>query len=437
MPLIIRKNTKKSEIFENISLCRKNLCAKIGKLNKKWAFSRKEEKEEHIPNFCKNPLFALYYFVIILREGFSMFTMSFEILRNFMKDTFVAVGVPEKDADICADVLITADLLGIDSHGIGRLKPIYIDRILAGQISPTTTIEIVKETPTTAVIDGHNGMGQVIARKSMEIAIEKAKTYGMGMVAVRNSNHYGIAGYYVRMAAEKGMIGITGTNARPSIAPTFGVENMLGTNPLTFGMPTDEPFPFMLDCATSITQRGKIEVYARLNKELPKGWVISEDGTSKTNPHEVLDDLVKGTAALLPLGGMGEEMGGYKGYGYATVVEILSAALQQGAFLKALSGFENGKKVPYRLGHFFIAINVEAFTELENFKKTTGEILRALRASKKAPGQDRIYTAGEKEYETMQKRLVEGIPLDEEEQKDMIKLRDTFHLHYTFPFEKA
>ncbi len=359
------------------------------------------------------------------------------MLRQFMKDCFVAVGVPPQDADTCAEILITADLLGIDSHGVGRLKPIYIDRILAGQISPTTSLEVIKETPTTAVIDGHNGMGQVIAKHSMELAIQKAKTYGMGMVAVRNSNHYGIAGYYVRMAAAEGMIGITGTNARPSIAPTFGVENMLGTNPLTFGIPTDEPFPFMLDCATSITQRGKIEVYARLNKPLPQGWVISEDGTSKTDPHEVLDDLVKGTAALLPLGGMGEEMGGYKGYGYATVVEILSAALQQGTFLKALSGFENGQKVPYRLGHFFIAINVEAFTDLTSFKKTTGDILRALRASKKAPGHNRIYTAGEKEYEIMQERLVKGIPIDDEEKKDILTLRDKFHLPYTFPFEKA
>jgi len=366
-----------------------------------------------------------------------MVSIPHDILRRFMRDTFVAVGVPHEDAETCAEVLMTADILGIDSHGVGRLKPIYIDRILAGQISPTTTIEIVKETPTTAVIDGHNGMGQVIAKRSMEIAIEKARQYGMGMVAVRNSNHYGIAGYYVRMAASQGMIGITGTNARPSIAPTFGVENMLGTNPLTFGMPTDEPFPFMLDCATSITQRGKIEVYARLNKPLPRGWVIREDGESKTDPHEVLEDLVKGRAALVPLGGIGEEMGGYKGYGYATVVEILSAALQQGAFLKALSGFENGKRVPYRLGHFFIAINVEAFTELESFKKTTGEILRSLRNSKKAPGHNRIYTAGEKEYETMQKRLVEGIPLDEEEQKDILSLRNTFHLPYTFPFEQA
>ena len=161
------------------------------------------------------------------------------------------------------------------------------------------------------------------------------------------------------------MIGISGTNARPSIAPTFGVENMLGTNPLTFAMPTDEKFPFLLDCATSIVQRGKVEIYAKLNKEMPKGWVIAPDGSSKTDPHQVLADLVAGTAALLPLGGAGEDHAGYKGYGYATVVEILSAALQQGAFLKMLNGTDkNGKKIPYPLGHFFIAIDVAHFTPL-------------------------------------------------------------------------
>ena len=239
-----------------------------------------------------------------------------------------------------------------------------------GIINPVTEIKVVKEGPTTAVLDGQNGMGQVISKKAMEMAIEKAENYGMGMVAVRNSNHYGIAGYYVLMATEAGMIGITGTNARPSIAPTFGVENMLGTNPLTFGIPTDEEFPFVLDCATSVSQRGKIEVYAREGKSLPEGWVIGQDGRPRTDTEQVLKDLVTGGAALTPLGGIGEEMGGYKGYGYATVVEILSAALQGGAFLKALSCMENGKKVPYRLGHFFIAINIEAFTELDAFKKT-------------------------------------------------------------------
>ena len=360
-----------------------------------------------------------------------------DILKNFMKDTFVAIGVPENDAEICADVLIAADLRGIDSHGIGRLKPIYIDRIKSGQINPITKIDIVKESPTTAVVDGNNGMGHVIAKKSMQIAIEKAKKYGMGMVAVRNSNHFGIAGYYSLMAVEEGMIGITGTNARPSIAPTFGVENMLGTNPLTFGIPTDEAFPFLLDCATSIIQRGKVEVYSRLKKELPLGWVIGEDGNFKTDPDEVLEDMVKGKAALLPLGGAGEDFSGYKGYGYATVVEILSASLQNGAFLWGLSGFENGKKVPYRVGHFFIAINIEDFVELEEFKKKTGEILRSLRKSKKAPGCDRIYTAGEKEYYTMIERLNSGIPLDEEEQKDIENLTKDFNLNYKFDFFKG
>jgi LDH2 family malate/lactate/ureidoglycolate dehydrogenase len=363
--------------------------------------------------------------------------VDFDTMERFMVDVFTAAGVPEADAEICADVLIASDKRGIDSHGIGRLKPIYVDRIQQGIISPVTNVRVVKEGPTTAVLDGQNGMGQVISKKAMEMAIEKAEAYGMGMVAVRNSNHYGIAGYYALMAVEKGMIGITGTNARPSIAPTFGVENMLGTNPLTFGMPTDEEFPFVLDCATSVSQRGKIEVYEREGRELPEGWVIGADGSSRTDTSQVLKDLVTGGAALTPLGGIGEELGGYKGYGYATVVEILSAALQGGAFLKALTGLDNGKKVPYRLGHFFIAINIEAFTELDAFKKTTGDILRELRASKRMPGAEHIYTAGEKEYLAWQYRKDKGVPLNEALQRDIVALKETYNLHqYQFEFEK-
>jgi LDH2 family malate/lactate/ureidoglycolate dehydrogenase len=277
-------------------------------------------------------------------------------------------------------------------------------------------------------------MGHVIAKRAMEMAIDKARTYGMGMVAVRNSSHYGIAGYYTNMAADAGMIGICGTNARPSIAPTFGVENMLGTNPLSFAMPTDEEFHFSLDCATSVSQRGKIEVYARRNQPVPEGWVIGHDGTSKTDPHQILEELTQGLAALAPLGGISEETAGYKGYGYATVVEILSAALQGGPFLKALSGVQDGKKVPHRLGHFFIAIDVSAFTELDEFRHTTGEILRQLRASKKAPGHGRIYTAGEKEYYTRQERAKNGIPINESLQKDMRVLQEELGLKYEFPF---
>jgi LDH2 family malate/lactate/ureidoglycolate dehydrogenase len=192
----------------------------------------------------------------------------------------------------------------------------------------------------------------------------------------------------------------------------------------------------VLDCATSITQRGKIEVYDREGKELPEGWVIDINGNTRTDTKEVLKDLVKGTAALTPLGGIGEDGGGYKGYGYATVVEILSSALQGGAFLKGLLGYENGKPVPYRLGHFFIAIDISAFIELEQFKKTTGDILRGLRNSMKAPGKDRIYTAGEKEYIAWLERKDKGVPVNIALQKDIVLLKRELGLDkYSFSFE--
>lgn len=368
----------------------------------------------------------------------SKYVVDWKTLYSFVTDAFAGVGVPREDAEICADVLLSSDKRGIESHGVNRFKPIYIDRILAGIQNPVTEFEVIRETPTTAVVDGHDGMGQVIGYRSMNMAIEKAKKYGMGMVAVRNSCHYGIAGYYATMATQAGMIGITGTNARPSIAPTFGVENMLGTNPLTVGMPTDEDFPFVLDCATSITQRGKLEYYARIGKQTPAGMVIGRDGTAKTDTDAILRELNTGEAALAPLGGIGEELAGYKGYGYATVVEILSAALQQGHYLKMLTGIgASGEKVPFHLGHFFIAIDTNAFMGLDAFKKTAGDILRALRASQKAPGQEHIFTAGEKEWNVWLQRRDSGVPINEAVQKEMSSVRDQLGLEgYVFPWEK-
>ncbi|SFH80398.1 Ldh family oxidoreductase [Pisciglobus halotolerans] len=358
-------------------------------------------------------------------------------LTRFIEEAFEAYGIPEEDAKICTDVLLQSDKKGIESHGVNRFKPIYIDRIKDGIQNPVTTFEVVRETPTTAVVDGHDGMGQVIGYRSIKMAIEKAKTYGMGMVAVRNSTHYGIAGYYTDMAAEAGCIGISGTNARPSIAPTFSVQNKLGTNPLTVSFPTDEPFPFSLDCATSIIQRGRIELYEREGKETPAGTVIGHDGSAMTDSAAILRALQSGEAALAPLGGIGEELSGYKGYGYATIVEVLSAALQQGNFLSMLTGIgKDGEKVKFHLGHFFIAIDTEAFVGLEQFKQTTGDILRELRAAEKAPGVDRIYTAGEKEYLIWQERQKTGLPVNESVQKELIAIRDDAGLHdYRFPFE--
>ena len=360
--------------------------------------------------------------------------IQFEVLEKFMVNVMVKAGIPEADAKIVGDVLLQADKLGFDSHGVNRFKSIYLDRIREGILNPVTNYKIIKEGPTTAVIDGQNGMGHVIAYKAMKLAIEKAKKFGMGMVTVRNSSHYGFAGYYPLMAVRENMIGITGTNARPSIAPTFGVENMLGTNPMTFGIPSDESFPFLLDCATSITQRGKVELYAREGKDLPKGWVIDRNGESKTNSSKVLEDLISGNAALTPLGGVGEETGGYKGYGYATVVEILSAALQQGSFMKMLIGSRDGKKIPYSVGHFFIVIDISSFTDPEHFKRTTGNILRELRASKKMPGQTRIYTAGEKENDTWLQRKDKGVPFNDELLEEFRVLCNTYDQKGYLPY---
>jgi len=359
----------------------------------------------------------------------------FDEVEAFMRAGFEGIGVPSEEAAVCADVLISADKHGVDSHGVGRFKPIYLDRIWAGNQNPKTRFEIVRETPTTAVIDGHNGMGHYIAKRAMDMAVEKADKMGMGMAVVRNSTHYGAAFYYARMAVDRGMIGFTGTSARPSIAPTWGVEPMLGTNPLTWGMPTDEDFPFMIDCATSTTQRGKIELYDRLGKELPEGWVIGEDGRYRSDTHQVLIDLTRDKAALTPLGGLGEDLSGYKGYGYAMVCELLSSCLSQANFMKALSGVgADGKSAPIELGHFFMAVKIESFVELDAFKKQAGEICRQLRASKKAPGARRIYTPGEKEYETWLFRKDKGVPFNEPLRKDFRDVKARLGLKTELPF---
>ena len=280
-------------------------------------------------------------------------------------------------------------------------------------------------------------MGQVIGYKAMSMAIAKAKEYGMGMVAVRNSTHYGIAGYYTTMATKAGCIGMTGTNARPSVAPTFSVEGMFGTNPFTLGVPTDEEFDFNFDCATSITQNGKVEYYARIGEEIHPGTVIDLEGNPvEGDAGEALKKIRQGTAALTTLGGSGEALGGYKGYGFAMFVEFLSSILQDGAYGKDLDGKdEYGNIRPYQLGHFFIAIDTNHFMGEEIARKKAGDIIRGVRAAKKAPGEDRIYTAGEKEYDIWCQRKDSGVPINESVQAEMNTVRDDLGLDYKFPWE--
>ena len=339
-------------------------------------------------------------------------------ITNFVIDAFVGYGVPHDDAVIIADVLLESDKRGIESHGCNRFKPVYLDRIEAGIQNPVTNFEVVK---------------------SMQMAIDKAKKYGMGMVVVRNSCHYGIAGYYTSMAAKQGCIGLTGTNARPTVTPTHAVEGMFGTNPLTLGVPTDEEFDWNFDAATSTIQNGKLEYYSRIGHETPKGTMVDLNGNLvEGDAGDVLKAMARDEAALLPLGGLGEDLSGYKGYNFAMFVELLSAVLQDGNYGKMLTGKgKNGEKVPFHLGHFFIAIDTDHFLGEDVCRKKAGDILREVRAPKKVPGQDRIYTAGEKEHDVRMARAESGVPINESVQAEMSAVRDKLGLsQYVFPWEK-
>lgn len=340
-----------------------------------------------------------------------MLRLPIELLQDFMVAVFTKIGVPIEDARICSEVLIASDLKGIESHGIGRLK-MYYDRIKLGIQEPQTKIDVIRDRAAVAVWDGNHGMGHVVGTKAMQTAIQKASQFGLGAVAVRNSTHYGICGYYAEMATKQGMLGLTFTNARPSICPTHGSSPLLGTNPICFGAPTDLDYPFLYDAATSISQRGKIEQLDREEKATPEGWAIDKDGNYCTDTKQLLKDLVSQTAAMLPIGGMDELSGSHKGYGLATMVEILCAALQDGSYTNDLLGQDaNGKPAPYKLGHFFMAINIDFFIELDRFKAIAGQICRDLQNSAKLPGQDRIWVAGEKEYDKELDIRTNGVPI--------------------------
>lgn len=328
-----------------------------------------------------------------------------EKLRAFIESVLERLSVPVKDGKRISDVLVEADLRGFDTHGIGRFH-IYVDRLKSGAQSPTSKITVLSESSGTALLDGGGGMGHVISTEAMKLAIKKAEENGIGAVAVRNSSHFGFTGYYPLMASSEGMVGVAFTNARPSTCPTFGTEPILGTNPIAFSAPTDLDFPFLFDAATSIVQRGAVEMFERNGQVMPDGLVTGSDGVSLNDPSEILKKLLSGEAALLPLGGLGEINGGHKGYGLSVMVEILSAAFQNGPYLKQVTGIG--------MGHFFIAIDVSKFLPLEAFRSVAGAILRDLQNSRKEKEASRIYVAGEKEHETRSKRLKSGIPITPE-----------------------
>ena len=349
--------------------------------------------------------------------------VSAEALKRFCSSALQKVGVPEEDARIAADVLVAADLRGIPSHGVARLRGLYVSRLQSGVIAACPQTRIVSETPATALLDGGAGLGHPIAYRAMQLAIAKAQDVGAGFVAVRNSNHFGIAGYYAMMALDQGCIGMCMTNTNRWTVPTFGRKPMLGTNPLAVAAPAGKERPFVLDMATAIVPIGKLEVYDRLNKQIPLGWATDEQGMPTGDPGLVLRNAQHSSGGLLPLGGAGEELGGHKGYGLALWVDIFSAMLSGAMYADMLYPREaDGTPRESLVGHFFGAWRVDAFRPLSDFRAGMDDLLQRLKNSPKASGQERIYLAGEKEFEETERRLLHGIPLPTVVMQDLIAL---------------
>ncbi len=324
-------------------------------------------------------------------------------LREFMIQVLTQAGAAPIDAHITADVLLAADMRGVESHGIIRLFPYYAHRLRSGLINPTPHMNVLSESPAALTLDGDNGLGHPTAYRAMQHCIDKAEQSGAAVVTVRHSNHFGIAGYYAMMALPYDMIGLSFTNASSLVAPTYGRTAVLGTNPIAVAAPSGQERPYVLDMATSIVPVGKITVYERAGLEIPYGWGIDRNGEVSTDPTKVFPD-----GALMPLGGT-DEMRGYKGYGLALLVEILCGVLAGAAFGNQVD--PDDKQFVSHIGHCFMALRTDAFRPLVDFKRDMDTLIRQLKEAPKAVGHDRIYIHGEKEFERTERSQREGVPL--------------------------
>ena len=328
---------------------------------------------------------------------------TYEQLDRFCIDCFKSFGFTADESRIISDVLLLSDLYGIESHGMQRLAR-YHKGIEKGLIKVDAKPEVVFETPVSAVIEGNDGMGQLISHKAMEIAIEKAKKTGMAIVTVRNSNHFGIAGYYAKMACDAGLLGMAMTNSEAIMVPTFGRMAMLGSNPIAVAMPAD-PYDFFFDASTTVVTRGKLEIYNKLGKPLPEGWALDKDGKGSSDAKDVLSNIVaKNGGGIMPLGGETEQLGGHKGYGYGMFCEIFSSILSMG--ITSNHTHMNGKGGTC---HGFMAVDPKIFGDADAIKEHLSTFMRELRESPTAEGAERIYTHGEKEIIAKADRLANGI----------------------------
>ncbi|SCJ65825.1 Ureidoglycolate dehydrogenase [uncultured Clostridium sp.] len=344
-------------------------------------------------------------------------TIDYKAALDFCRDLFPKYGFTKEQSEQVTDVLLRADLYGIESHGLQRLVR-YHQEIGFGMVDTQAQPEVVFETPVSAVIDAHKMMGQLAGRFGMEKAIEKAKTTGIGMVVVRNSNHYGIAGYYTKMAADADMIGVCMTNTEAIMVPTFGRKAMLGTDPIAVSMPAD-PTPFLFDAATTVVPRGKLEVYNKKEQSLPNGWALDADGLGCTDASEVLHNIIHRLGGgILPLGGEGELNSGYKGYGFGMICELCTGILAGGPTANHMTSVGDHADT----SHCFWAIDYGIFGDKAQIKSRFSTYLEELRSSPKAKGQDRIYIHGEKELESMGKKQTEGLPVNDKTLSEMRRI---------------
>jgi len=349
-------------------------------------------------------------------------------LQKFTKEVFNRMGCPRDQAELATEVLLSADLRGIDSHGIARLSG-YLRLWEAKRINANPNIKIIHETPSTAVIDGDGGLGLVIAPKAMEVAIAKAKNVGTGWVAVKNSNHFGIAGFHAMKALQHDMIGMAMTNASPLVAPTFSVERLLGTNPIAVAIPAGKQPPFVADFATTTAANGKLEILQRKNMDAPLGWIQKKDGTPSTNAHELKDG-----GALIPLGS-DREHGSHKGYCLGSWVDIFSAVLSganYGPWVPPFVSFLAPPADPVGdgIGHFFGALRVDAFRPAEDFKAHMDNWITRFRSAKTIDGEERVLIPGDPEREMNEERLKSGIPVNEKVVEDLTALAAKYGLSF-------
>jgi len=355
-------------------------------------------------------------------------TLTYSQLWQFAYSVFKKINCPEDQARLATDVLLSADLRGIDSHGIARLTG-YVRLWEVNRVNSTPNIKIVHETPSTAVVDGDGGLGLVIAPKAMEIAIQKANQVGTGWVAVKNSNHFGIAGYHSMMALKHDMIGMAMTNASPLVAPTFSVERLLGTNPICVAIPAGEQPAFVADFATTTAANGKLEILQRKNQDAPEGWIQKKDGSISTNPNELKDG-----GALLPLGG-DREHGSHKGFCLGAWVDIFSAVLSganYGPWVPPFVSFLAPPADPVGdgIGHFFGAMRVDAFRPADDFKKHMDNWITRFRAAKTVEGQSHLIIPGDPERESEAERLKNGITLNPKVVEDLKELGSKLNIEF-------